>query len=244
MGFNEEIAKYYDDIFPVQAPQMNFLTKTLGRSGESVLEVACATGGYAAALAQMGFEVTAMEGKSAMVEACKERVEKDNIQMEVVQKNMLQVEELDKDFDLVYCIDNSMVHLDSLEDMEKFLKGCFKVLRPDGRLVIQIANYDRILNEHITSLPTIMINSVEELSYRRLYAYQKDSDKILYTRKLTVDGQTLEDVATIFPLTSQRMAALMEKTGFQEVEIFGDFMKNPYDERTSHQMVVRGRVKK
>lgn len=244
MGFNEEIAKHYDDIFPVQAPQMNFLKKTLGRDGESVLEVACATGGYAAALAQLGFDVTAMDGKSSMVEACKKRVEKDNIQMDVVQKSMVQVKELEKVFDLVYCIDNSMAHLNSMEDMEKFLTGCFKVLRPDGRLVIQIANYDRILNEHITSLPTIMINSVEELSYRRLYAYQKDSDKILYTRKLTVDGQTLEDHATIFPLTSKRMSELMEKTGFQEVEIFGDFMKKPYDERTSHQMVVRGRAKK
>lgn len=243
MGFYEEVSKYYDYIFPVQAPQINFLTKSLGREGKTVLDIACATGGYAAALSELGFDVTAFDVDSSMMEACRERMKEGNYPVRTFQGDMLEVGDLDERYDLVYCIGNSLVHLERMEDVATFLKGCHKVLRPNGRLVLQIVNYDRILEHHVKSLPTIF-NSEVSLSFERLYDYQEDTGKILFTGKLEVWRQNFVNTVSLLPVTSKQLVDMVDEFGFKDVELYGDFMKKPFDPLTSLHTVVRGRVEK
>lgn len=243
MGFYEEVSKYYDYIFPVQAPQLNFLSKTLGREGQTALDVACATGGYAAALSELGFDVTAFDEDPSMMEACRQRMKEGNFPVRTFQGNMLEVRDLDENYDLVYCVGNSLVHLDSLEDVGSFLQGCYKVLRPGGRVVLQVVNYDRILGEGISNLPTIF-NSEVSLSFERLYEYQEETGKILFTGKLEVWRQQFVNTVALLPILSKDLMALVDGSGFKDVEIYGDFMKKPFDPKTSLHTVIRGRVEK
>lgn len=240
MEFYEQVSKYYDYIFPVKAPQLNFMTRTLGRDGKTVLDIACATGGYAAVLSQMGFDVTAFDLDETMVEMCRERMEKEGLNAHVFQGDMLHVGEVDGSFDLAFCIGNSMVHLDNLEEVRTFLKGCHKVLEPQGRLVIQILNYDRVLDENVSSLPTIF-NSDVPLSFERIYEYSEDTGKITFIGRLEVEGEKHESAVTLLPLRSTQLMELMEECGFGEVEIFADFMKKPFDPKISFHAVLRGR---
>lgn len=243
MGFYEEVSKYYDYIFPVQAPQINFLTKSLGREGKSVLDIACATGGYAAALSELGYDVTAFDMDPFMMEACRTRMKEGNFPVRTFQGDMLEVGDLEERYDLAYCIGNSLVHLDRLEDVATFLEGCHKVLRPNGRLVVQIVNYDRILEYDMKSLPTIF-NSEVNLSFERLYEYQEETGKILFTGKLDVWRQKFVNTIALLPITSKQLMDMVDEYGFKDVEIYGDFMKKPFDPKTSLHTVVRGRVEK
>jgi 2-polyprenyl-3-methyl-5-hydroxy-6-metoxy-1,4-benzoquinol methylase len=244
VGFYEEVSNYYDFIFPVLAPQMNFLTRTLGREGKTVLDIACATGGYAAALAQMGFDVTAFDLDGSMMEACRRRMEKVKLDVRTFQGNMLDVGSIEGTFDLAFCIGNSMVHLHDEEEVKTFLRGCAQVLNPEGRLVVQIVNYDRILDEDVKSLPTIF-NSEAPLTFERLYEYDAKTGKMMFTGKLEVgktEKKQFENTVALLPVRAERLVELFDQCGFEEVELFGDFMKKPFDPKTSLHAVVRGRI--
>ena len=53
------------------------------------------------------------------------------------------------------CFGNTLVHLQSIELMGKMLKGVFAVLKPGGHFLLQILNYDFILDEQVSELPLI-----------------------------------------------------------------------------------------
>lgn len=243
MGFYDEMSRHYDHIFPVKKPQLEFLTETLGKEGNRVLDIACATGGYAVALARKGCQVTAFDLDGDMVKTCRDRVEEEGLDAEVFQGDMLKVGELDGFFDVAYCIGNSLVHLDTLKDVETFLTGCRKVLAPQGRLVIQIVNYDRILNQGVKSLPTI-VNEEGDLSFQRSYAYEKETGKILFTGRLEVGEEVHENTVALLPVRTETLIQLLEKSGFDQVEVFGDFGKKPFDPMTSVPAVFRARAGK
>ncbi|HCW52131.1 MAG TPA: hypothetical protein DGR79_08765, partial [Clostridiales bacterium] len=64
------LAPYYDRIFPPGRAQLDFIGTVLARSlrpVRRVLDVGCATGGYALALADMGFRVTGVDLDPEMV---------------------------------------------------------------------------------------------------------------------------------------------------------------------------------
>ena len=62
---------------------------------------------------------------------------------------MLDIDKLNKKFDLIFCIGNSMVHLNDNEEILRFLRNCKKSLKVGGYLLLQIVNYDRILVKNI-----------------------------------------------------------------------------------------------
>ncbi|MEG2018666.1 MAG: class I SAM-dependent methyltransferase, partial [Clostridium sp.] len=156
MGFYEEISKYYDYIFPVGKPQVDFISKFSGKPPRELLDVACGSGGYSIELAHQGYNVTAIDLDYAMVEGLRKKAANDNLDIKALQGNMLELRnKVNTRYDLAFCIGNSLVHLEGEEEIEKFFKEMKCILKEDGKLVIQIINYDRVLSQNITSLPNI-----------------------------------------------------------------------------------------
>jgi glycine/sarcosine N-methyltransferase len=69
-------------------------------------------------------------------------------------------------FDALYCLGNTLVHLEGPEQIGIFLDAAFKLVKPDGVLILQILNYDHIVDDHINELPEI---KTEKLRFSRWY---------------------------------------------------------------------------
>ena len=121
MGFYEQISKYYDYIFPVGNEQTKFLKSLLSNSSMRVLDIACGSGGYSIELAKPGHNVTAVDIDNEMVTLAKQKANKENSKISISQCDMKNLKDKFVDspcFNFVFCIGNSLAHLESPEDIQ------------------------------------------------------------------------------------------------------------------------------
>lgn len=150
---------------------------------------------------------------------------------------MLDIDKLENKFDLIFCIGNSLVHLNNNDEICIFLKKCANNLNPGGNLILQIVNYDRVLAKDVKSLPLIK-NEEVDLTFERYYDYISDIHKINFRTILKVDGMTLENNVLLHPIKSEELIALLEKAGFINIKTFGNFKKDEYDPMNSVPLVI------
>jgi len=231
--FYTEIARYYDYIFPVGNAQLQLILETAGHPPKEILDVACGSGGYSKSLSDMGYSVTAIDLDESMVQILKEKDERINAQV----LNMLDINDLTGSFNLIFCIGNSLVHLNDLKEIGLFLKSCKNKLKTNGKLLLQIVNYDRILDKEITSLPEIK-NEEKNLRFERYYNYLPEQHKIDFKTILTVNGEVLENHILLFPIKSEELKELLKAAGFTGVEFYGSFKKDNYEPMESFSLVV------
>jgi len=119
------------------------------------------------------------------------------------------------------------------------------LLYDNGSLILQIINYDRILDKKITSLPEIK-NEAEGISFTREYMYKPEKGLIDFNTKLTVqkdmaEKRVFENSVELFPLRSGELLKILEKCGFASIKFFGDFESNPYIPEDSFMIVVHAK---
>ncbi|MCX7921125.1 MAG: class I SAM-dependent methyltransferase [Clostridia bacterium] len=242
MGFYEEISRYYDYIFPIGEQQLNFIKQSVGTPPKTVLDVACGSGGYSVELSKGGYNVKATDVDEKMVEMAREKAGKQNLDMHVFRSDMRELQDMDGDkFDCIFCIGNSIVHLGSLEDIYRALERMYNLLQKEAKLILQIINYDRIINQGITGLPTIKNDEVG-LEFIRNYQYIREKQLIVFHTVLTVNEENgekrFENAIELLPVLKSDMVQVLERAGFKELELYGDFNYTPYNEN-SYMLVVK-----
>lgn len=235
--FYTEISKYYDYIFPVSNAKLSLIRELAGDKPKDILDVACGSGGYSKKLKNLGYNVTAIDLDKSMISQLKEA----DMEIDTRVLNMLDIDKLHKKFDLIFCIGNSMVHLNDNAEISRFLEKCKNSLKPGGYLLVQIVNYDRILEKNIKSLPTIE-NKEVGLIFERYYEYLPEDHKIDFKTVLKVDGLNLENHVLLHPITSKEFVGLLEKLGYKNIHMYGNFNKDVYEPIKSFPLVVTAQV--
>lgn len=241
MGFYEEISKYYDYIFPTGEEQVRFLNEVVGTAPKKVLDIACGTGGYAIALANQGYKVTAVDLDSEMIKQLDNKTKNNNNPVNFMQANMLDLEtKFTEKFNLAFCIGNSIVHLENLQKIKEFINSTKKLMESDGSLVIQIINFDRILLRDIKNLPLLEDRGIG-LTFERNYNYNKSSNTIYFNTKLSVDGKVFENEIPLYPLLQDELMKAVLDAGYKKIKLFGDFNASEYDKYNSYMLVLWAR---
>ena len=239
MGFYNEISKYYDYIFPVSIEQILFIKDMIGKSPKKVLDIACGTGGYSMGLGKYGYEITAVDLNENMVQSLEEKAKSSNYNIKALVLNMLECDKaLSDKFDFAFCVGNSVVHLNNREEILLLFEKTRNLLTDGGVMLIQIINYDRIINQNITSLPTIIDDSID-LKFQRIYKYNEAKNKIFFKTILSVDELDISNEIPLYPLKSDEAKQLLRIAGFHKIEFYGDFMKNPYNKDESYMTIIR-----
>lgn len=231
--FYSEIAKYYDFIFPTGSAQLQLIRELAGKPPKDVLDAACGSGGYSQRLLDDGYTVAAIDLDESMIEKLIEKAPAVNAQV----LNILDIEKLNRKFNLIFCIGNSIVHLNSDDEICEFFNLCVRCLKPGGRLLLQIVNYDRVLAKDVRSLPTIK-NDDAGLTFERYYTYLPDEHKVDFRTVLRVDGTELENHQKLHPIRSQELATLLRRAGFRNIELFGSFKRDEFDPMNSFPLVA------
>ena len=218
------IAKYYDSIFPFNRHKYEFLKDYAGRD---VLDLACATGSYAHKLAEDGYHVLGVDLDESMVEYGKNKG-----------KALLEVADMQEEiydfYDLIYCIGNSLVHLENEQAIKRQLKNIYQGLKRNGTSVVQIVNYDRIYLDNIESLPVIENDGVR---FERKYTL---GEKVKFETKLVADEEIVNSV-NLYPIRSGRLVKLFDEVGFKDIEVFGSFNRDIFDINESFHFIVVAR---
>ncbi|MGQ8336695.1 class I SAM-dependent methyltransferase [Sunxiuqinia sp. A32] len=227
--FYTSIANYYDQIFPLNSKQVTFVESSLqSLSGKNILDVGCSTGKLANELASLGCDVTGIDLNSDMIQLAKEAYPSTNLHFR--ETNML---DLDNDFPGklfhgIVCFGNTLVHLSSLGEIGNFFNTARKHLVPGGKLMVQVLNYDYILENEITDLPLI---DTENIGFIRKYDLPtKPSGKIIFNTELIIK-ETRDShfhASYLIPLRKNEIETLLEINGFSRVKFYSNFDKRPY----------------
>ncbi|HHW06288.1 MAG TPA: class I SAM-dependent methyltransferase [Clostridia bacterium] len=239
MEFYTALGRYYDQVFPLGEAQLAFLTKYMDKPGP-VADLACGTGTYAQALAERGYRVVAVDLDGEMARQAVEKTQ--GLPVKVLQGDMREAAVLLKDeapYTGVFCIGNSIVHLNSHREIAALCRDVYGLLKPGGVFIIQIVNYDWVLQEGVTELPTI---KREEVTFARKYLYRRPGEPIEFRGELTFcqDGrsETVVNSVTLLPLLAGELEKMLREAGFNAVDLFGGFHEVPHSVKTPATVVL------
>ncbi|HEY9059495.1 MAG TPA: class I SAM-dependent methyltransferase [Pseudobacteroides sp.] len=243
MAFYEEISKYYDYIFPISKETVEFLRRTIGNPPKSVLDVACGTGGYSFGLIKHGYDVTAVDIDSSMIEGLRSKAKSLNVKIDFLNADMLDLKDNfnGKKFEAVFCIGNSVVHLDNLDQINEFFNNAKGLISEGGSLIVQVINYDRVISKGIRSLPTIYNEDIG-LTFERLYGYDEEKNRVYFKTVLSVNDENYENEIPLYPLLYEDTKKMLIDAGFKNIEFFGDFNGSSYDKDNSFMMVLHALI--
>lgn len=227
-SFYTSIAPHYQHIFPFNPAQIEFLKYVLPYNGARILDVGCATGELAFALTHFGFPTWAFDYDAQMIQLAQKNKSEDSMFPVFEQLDMLGIGEHfpESYFDTVICFGNTLVHLLTEDDIQKFLEAAFKLLAPEGKITVQILNYQHIIDHQVKSLPLI---DNENIRFERNYEFTGNSDLIDFNTLLTIKatGQEIKNSTKLYALRKEKLENLIEKTGFTSLEFFGGFNREP-----------------
>ncbi|HCY43357.1 MAG TPA: hypothetical protein DHV48_18810 [Prolixibacteraceae bacterium] len=226
--FYTSIAKYYQHIFPANPEQVNFLSTVLPYNGAKVLDVGCAIGDLSFALSRFGFPIWAFDFDAEMIQIAQNAKSEETMfpVFEMLDMRLIGDHYPEAFFDTAICFGNTLVHLLNDDDILKFIQAAYKVLSPEGKLTIQIMNYQYIIDNQIKSLPLI---DNEHIVFERKYEYENDSDLIDFNTKLTIKstGQEIANSVKLYAIRQNKLQELLKKAGFGSFEFYGNFKSEP-----------------
>jgi len=202
-----------------------------------ILDLATGTGNYAIALAKEGYQLSALDLSGEMVNLAKEKAYEQKVKIDFRVDDMLNIDSLysQESFDLISCIGNSLVHLDNQEEIRELINKSYGLLKQDGKLILQIVNYDRVLAKEIKSLPTITAtDSIVEL----IRNYEFKEGKVDFQTRLTTPRGEFENSVLLYPLKSDLLKELLLEAGFSRVKFYGDFNYSQYQSLDSFPLVI------
>ena len=237
MKLYSTIAKNYEHIFPYNPSQRDYILRCSGEKRSSVLEIGSAMGELLFNLETDFDEVYGCDLNSEMIDLAKEKKSEVGSKIKIEELNMLSAYQhySPKKFDTVFSFGNTLVHLNNKE-IEDFIKNIGTVIVPGGKLLIQIINYDRIIDQNLDFLPTI---DNEKIKFERNYNFKNDSAIEFATKLLVKDsGDIISNSVDLTPIRCLTLVDLLRCYRFTNINLYGDFKMSEFGISRSVQLVI------
>jgi len=229
MSFYQQIAPYYHHIFKINVNQVDFIKLKIPESDCKVLDIGCGIGTLSVELTKYYKNVIGIDMDAEMIRVASKTIESTSKSIQFQQTSMLKLNAfIDKNtLDGIICFGNTLVHLNSLDEIADFLQQSKAVLKSNGKLLFQIVNYDKIIEKNIKQLPII---KNDEIIFERNYYYRKSENKIDFNTRLTVKlpQQIIENSIELLPVLKNELAILLKNAGFNNCNYYGNFNQESY----------------
>ncbi|MFA5007592.1 MAG: class I SAM-dependent methyltransferase [Candidatus Izemoplasmatales bacterium] len=232
MDLYRDFSDHYDLIFPVDRPTVAFLSKSF-RKGR-VLDLGCATGGHVLALRALGYRADGIDLDERMVDIARKKALQAGSPATFGASDIRSLSSVSL-YEGVYCIGNTLVHLSSEAEIGVMIRRMYSSLVDGGSAVVQIVNYDRILDQRITALPPI---KNQGRTFTRNYVLE--DGRVRFQTRLTYEDQVYEADTPLFPLRARSLERMMRDAGFTNVVLYGGFDGRPFDPATSFALIAKG----
>jgi len=230
MAFYKSISDHYDDIFPLKTVQVDFVRNTFEHTSKlRVLDVGCGTGSLCLALAPHFREVIGIDPDERMLQLAMGKAGKEHSNVSFLPNGMLDLdkEENFRQVDAVLCFGNTLVHLSNEAEVIDFLKQAKMILKPGGKLLIQIINYDRIFEQKMSGLSTIENDSIK---FVRHYHYDDNNSFLDFETILTLKSsqEEIRNQIRLFPVRKNDLNEMLLQAGFTDIRFYGNFKRDAY----------------
>ncbi|MGC9396775.1 MAG: class I SAM-dependent methyltransferase [Anaerolineae bacterium] len=236
MSFYAEFAEHYEAIFPFSETVYALLRRYISTRHRRCLDVGCSSGHYCGRLADDGFDAVGIDLDAAMIAQAKRRYP----QARFYTLNMLDIAELlsthhpttqppnsqTTPFDAAFCIGNTAAHL-TQGQFAQFLDSVKLVLKPGAPWILQVMNWDYVLQRASFTFP--VIDAPGGLTFHREYREISAAQVTFHTRLQSDKRIIFEDEVPLYPLRSADIARLHRERGFIPIDHFGSYAGVPFD---------------
>lgn len=202
---------------------------------KSALDAGAGSGFHSVLMAKLGVRVTAVDLSDKMLKLLRNRARLCKIDIATVQSDFTEINIPPESFDAVFCLGNSLVHVFSKARLRKTISTFANLLKPDGVLILQILNYDKILREKQCIQN---IKKSEDTVFIRYYEYH--GNKILFNL-LTVNTEKLihklQSVA-IRPIRSTELNKVLTESKFSHIRSASDFKLSAFSRKDSQNLII------
>ena len=226
MDFYQIIAAYYDHIFPPNPSQVAFVHQRL-HPGATYLDLGCATGSLAIALAELGHPCTGVDLSADLLTVAQKKRNDcpDSIRLEQIDMMHISSVFQANGFDAIGCFGNTLSHLPP-EQIPSLLSAVKNVMKPGGFFFIQIVNYDRLVEKGLSALPTIENAAIR---FERKYLNFDGNSPFTFEATLTVHhtGDLHWANETLYPLRQSDLTRQLTTAGFTDIQYSGNYTGAP-----------------
>jgi SAM-dependent methyltransferase len=223
MSFYSDFAGFYEAVFPFEETTYAFLREHAPAGARRVLDVGCGTGDYAAAFVNDGLEAVGIDYDLEMIEVARAR----RLGPAFHVMDARDVARLDATFDMAFSIGNVVSHLEQ-DALPAFLEGVRGLLERSGVWILQVVNWDYILQRRSYRFPDVVVGD-GRVVFSREYP-EVSGDRLRFVTRLARGETTLfEGEVWLHPLTASACLKLHAKTGFEFLGHYADFRSTPFD---------------
>ncbi|WLT31023.1 bifunctional 2-polyprenyl-6-hydroxyphenol methylase/3-demethylubiquinol 3-O-methyltransferase UbiG [Geothrix sp. PMB-07] len=205
------------------------LQRVLGSApSKRILDLGCGSGEHSRFPQSLGFEVTGVDASASQVQAAREAdpaghyVEAGLVELEGV---------VEPGQGGALCLGNTLPHLCEEAEVRAFFSGLARCLLPGAPFLLQLLNYDRILDRGERTFPVLLrpgAHEAEDTVFLRLMTHHGQGRITFTPARLSYRPGTADPLALIAAETVNlrgwrraELEALAEGTGLQVREAFG-----------------------
>jgi len=245
LAFYDRLAQDYDamtgfaDRFVRERPFFRLLVDRYNIA--TALDAGAGTGFHSMLLAELGVDVTAVEISESMVERLRLHARERSLGVRALVGDIREMSSfLTATVDGVFCMGNTLAHLEPPGELDKALAACVSSLSPGGLLVIQVVNFDRLLDLRET------IQSIRErdgVIFVRFYQYEARAIRfhILRIWKQGPELQHRLETVLLHPLGRETLLDALQRAGCVDIRAYGAISLEEFDPQNSRDLIVLAR---
>lgn len=242
IDFYRDLAADYDDMtrFHKRLQREQSILKSLKKKYKfkTALDIACGTGLHAILLQKIGVDTVGADNSQPMLEKAHKNAIEAGVNVTWIHSDMRTLtKSINQTFDVIFCVGNSLPHLTTEKQLLNAFRKWHKLLNSNGKIIIQILNYTKILKDKER---IINITRQEQREYIRFYDF-------LYRRlRFNVIVLNWEEQpplqsfysTMLYPYERTSLAKVFHQAGFINLEYYGNMRMAPFSEDRSPNLVI------
>ncbi|MAU14244.1 class I SAM-dependent methyltransferase [Flagellimonas marinaquae] len=215
--------------------EVDRLMKLLGKvdKNSKILDLCCGIGRHSMEFARLGYSVTGVDITESYLKLAKNNSEKQNLDIEYIHSDMRDFRQFNT-FEVIVNLCTSFGYFEDINDDIKVLENVYNSLVDEGKFVIEILGKEVIAST---------FKEIEEFDYEgyKVKAVSKilnDWSLLECRRSIVKDGIKEEIVAFHRLYSATELKEHLERIGFKNIKVYGDFGGAPYDNHAKSMIMV------
>jgi SAM-dependent methyltransferase len=196
--------------------------------GSHMLDIACGKGRFSKQLAEKGFFVTGIDLSEGNITEAKVH---ENELLSFYRQDMRKPFRFNH-FDYAFNFFTSFGYFDNEKDHLRTLESVYKSLKPNGIFVIDFMNAHKAVEELVPVEKRKVGDTVFNIERKQVNGYLVKEIEFSHNNK----KMNFRERVRAFTLVDFR--EMLTRSGFDILEVFGDYDLNPYEKERSNRLII------